>query len=135
MYLSAARSYMFNSMLGQMIEAGEYHVALKNASLELSHATQSIGRDGIKNDEPRGWLYGKSRVNSAAAVMRAYECVFPDWADGLTKVGMKAQLRDLRVMPRELRWHFDGADLALSFSLPTGSFATEFLKELVIYGE
>jgi tRNA pseudouridine13 synthase len=48
---------------------------------------------------------------------------------------MKAQLRDLRVMPRELRWHFDGADLALSFSLPTGSFATEFLKELVIYGE
>ena len=135
MYLSAARSYMFNSMLGQMIETGEYHVALENASLELSHATQSIGRDGIKNDEPRGWLYGKSRVSSAAAVMRAYECVFSDWAAGLTKVGMKAQLRDLRVMPRELRWHFDGADLALSFSLPTGSFATEFLKELVIYGE
>ncbi len=135
MYLSASRSYMFNWMLGEMIERGDYDAALEDDACELNESNQFIGRDGVERNVSRGWLYGKSRVSAATEVMQAYERVFPAWCAGLTKVGMKAQLRDLRVLPRELEWHFEGPDLALSFILPTGSFATEFLKELVIYGE
>ena len=135
LYLSAARSYMFNWMLGQKIESGQYIAALDEKLMHSEPESQLGGRDGLVADSPRGWLYGKSRVDSAAEVMGHYEDTFPDWTAGLNKIGMKAQLRDLRVLPSDLVWLFEGSDLQLSFSLPTGSFATEFLKELVNYGE
>ncbi|MFT4714682.1 MAG: tRNA pseudouridine13 synthase [Candidatus Azotimanducaceae bacterium] len=136
MYLSAARSYMFNWMLGTKIESGEYLREL-DASLNVpeNQQLQPVGRDGIVSNAPRGWLYGQSRVETAREIMEKYEAIFPAWTMGLKKMGMKAQLRNLRILPCDLKWHFDDADLQLSFTLPTGSFATELIKELVNYGE
>lgn len=136
MYLSAARSYMFNWMLDTKIDSGEYQQEL-DASLNArdDQPLQPVGRDGIQSSSPRGWLYGQSRVETAREIMESYEATFPAWTIGLNKIGMKAQLRDLRIMPDDLKWRFEGADIQLSFTLPTGSFATELIKELVNYGE
>jgi len=140
MYLSAARSYMFNWMLGEKITNGQYQLeidaeadcSMQDSSIQKSHP---VGRSGVVNHASRGWLYGQSRVESAQQMMNNYEAAFPAWSAGLKKIGMKAQLRDLRIMPDEFDWYFEDTDLRLSFTLPTGSFATELLKELVNYGE
>jgi len=135
MYLSAARSYMFNWMLGNKIAAGQYQLEIRGKTGCDNADNQPTGRDGIKRTGPRGWLYGQSRLESNRDTMEHYEAAFPDWSTGLKKIGMKAQLRDLRVMPQDFSWKFEEAGLQLSFTLPTGSFATELLKELVNYGE
>ena len=67
--------------------------------------------------------------------LQSLEQRFPDWCQGLARLALKAQQRDLWVRPAALTWRFEESDLLLSFGLPAGSFATSLLREIVDYGE
>jgi len=150
--LSAVRSYMFNQDLAEQIQAGAFDGqsvaefqwqmpaddraaapgAKRNRSRDPQKA-QARGRDSPAAPVPRGWLYGLSRKENSA--LQSLEARFPSWCEGLTRLEVKAQQRDLWVRPAALTWRFEENDLCLSFGLPVGSFATSLLREIVDYGE
>ncbi|XOV89990.1 MAG: tRNA pseudouridine(13) synthase TruD [Pseudomonadota bacterium] len=106
LYLSAARSYLFNCELSRRVA------------------------DGSCYDGRQGWLAGTSRKGDAVFDR---EPEFEPWYSQFEQLGIKAIRRDLMVIPDGLTARLDGSDLLLAFCLPTGSYATSLLRELVIY--
>ncbi|MFP6808429.1 MAG: tRNA pseudouridine(13) synthase TruD [Pseudomonadales bacterium] len=111
-YLSAARSYMFNHYLSTRIERG--------------------GWDEI-TDVDEGPLYGMSRDPRPGEELLPAEC--DGWCDGLQKLRVKTGSRSLKLKPKNLQWRFTESSVQLSFSIPAGSFATSLLRELLNYNE
>lgn len=137
--LSAVRSYMFNADLSQQLSAGELDdISVPEhcwtASVEVGRGAESGGRTRSTGQaNQRGWLYGLARKENSA--LKSLETRFPHWCEGLRKLDLKAQQRDLWVRPAAFNWRFEGPDLLLSFGLPVGSFATSLIREVVNYGE
>jgi len=108
MYISAARSYLFNRHLSGCVESGTWHMPAAF-----------------------GWLPGISRTG--ADIPR--DDAFYDWYEGLERLGVRAMRRTLCVVPDNLESSIEGQQLELSFDLPVGSYATSLLRELVDYRE
>jgi len=54
-----------------------------------------------------------------------------DLASGLAAAHMDQERRPLRLLPQNLRWHWQADDtLELSFELPAGAYATVVVREL-----
>jgi tRNA pseudouridine13 synthase len=109
-YLSAARSYMFNHLLSDRITKGDW--------------------DEISEFET-GQLYGMSRDPRPGEDLLPLEC--ESWCNGLQKLRVKTGSRNLKLKAKDLRWEFDGDTVQLSFCLPAGSFATSLLREVLDY--
>ena len=119
LYLSAARSWLFNLYLSRQIQSGD--------------------RQPPASGSLDGPLYGKSRDPQPGEEHLGQ--VERLWVEGLRRQGVKAGTRALTTVPEGLSWswlspdssHHQGAlALNLKFSLPVGSFATGLLRELVI---
>ncbi|MCP5160217.1 MAG: tRNA pseudouridine(13) synthase TruD [Hahellaceae bacterium] len=117
-YLSAARSQIFNLALAARVTDGSWM-----ASPEL------------------GPMYGevKSGVNDLSVAERIgprERAIFDACSvlcKGLESARMLMEWRSLRVVPQNFSYEIAGDVLSLSFSLPTGSFATALLREVLDY--
>lgn len=112
-YLSAARSYLFNRMLSSKVASG---------SGWMQDAT---------GQAPEGWLHGSMRRDNEALPV---DQAFRHWQEALVGLGVKAMRRPLSVVPGDLRYQVDNTSLRLSFYLPSGAYATSLLRELVGLG-
>jgi tRNA pseudouridine13 synthase len=116
-YLSAARSYLFNLVLAQRVNAGSWH--------------QPIDEETIAE----GPLWGRGR-SSAPASVRVFEerCLadWQAWCTGLEFSGLQQERRVLTLIPVGLQWQWQESDLILSFELLPGSYATALLRELAV---
>lgn len=146
LYLSAARSYLFNLLLMARIEAGNWDRALDGEVfiLDSRHSMfwgepltkEIIGR--LKRGEIHltGPLWGRGEAHTSGdAAQLETQCLQPyaEFKDGLERAGMKMERRALRLMAREMAWRWqDDATLRLSFCLTSGAYATSVLRELVI---
>jgi tRNA pseudouridine13 synthase len=77
----------------------------------------------------------RSSVNVSEVVPareRAVADRFPTFTAGLAGVGVEAARRALRMRVGDLRWTIEGDVVRLHFRLPSGSFATALLRELVV---
>ena len=108
LYISAARSYLFNRELSKRVADGSW-------------------RDG----EPEVWLRGRSRGELPAM----NDPDFAHWEAGLEFLGVKAMRRPVRIVPGELQYRIEADSLVVSFALPSGSYATSLLRELLVYGD
>jgi tRNA pseudouridine13 synthase len=106
-YLSAARSYLFNVALSKRVKAGTWL------------------------DEPEGWLPGIARSGEYQGNADD-EAI--DWRDGFRRLGLKPMKRSWAVVPGGLVVEYEESDMILKFSLPNGSYATSLLREVVDYG-
>lgn len=144
MYLSAARSAIFNEVLSKRVAAASWNQALEGDLMMLdgSHSVFSVEMvdDEIKcriaefDIHPTGPLWGRGRLVTAAdAQQLEQQCAdnFALFCDGLEKAGMKQERRALRLPVSQLDWQLDGNSLSLSFFLSSGSYATSVLRELV----
>jgi len=104
-YISAARSYMFNKELSCIIDAGKW---------------QGSGE---------GWLYGLAPHRDID--VPPLEASFQTWGEGLINLGVKAMKRQRVVIPENLRWNVMEGKIELSFTLPVGAYATSLLHELI----
>lgn len=115
-YISAARAYMFNRVLSGHVEDGSWCEA---------------GEDGRPQN---GLLYGVTRKASVGD--EAVPPGFESWLEGLERLKVKASRRPWCVVPQTFEWQFeDNGALVLCFGLPSGSYATSLLRELVQYEE
>ncbi|MEW8050442.1 MAG: tRNA pseudouridine(13) synthase TruD [Candidatus Thiodiazotropha sp.] len=146
--ISAVRSQLFNQVLAERIEQGNWNMPLQGDYFKLDGSRagfvddpeQSVvlsRRCQLQDIHPSGpmWGRGSPLVTGLAADLEARVLSdFETWRHGLEHVGLEQERRSLRIGLRDLAWCFiEGECLELSFFLPAGSFATALLRELVDY--
>ena len=146
MYLSAARSQMFNHVLSQRVEQQSWNQAIAGDVMLLAGSNSYFTIDEIDNEirqrvetfdiHPSGILWGRGAAlvgSEAAALESELAEHFPLFCQGLEKAGLTQSRRALRVLPEKLEWTYrpEQKQLALCFELPAGAYATVVLREIV----
>lgn len=119
--LSAARSYLFNTVLAARVEASNW----------LTPLTGEVLDNGLST----GPLWGRGRplvAEDALALEQQALSEWQAWCDGMEHSGLSQERRKLVLRPQGLQWQWQGDDLVLRFALGTGDFATSVLRELII---
>jgi tRNA pseudouridine13 synthase len=147
--LSAARSLVFNAVLGARVRHGTWD------RLEAGDVANLDGRGSIfpvdaldatlteraaqLDIHPTGPLWGKGAPVTKQRVVELESHIAGEFAEacGLTvEAGMDQERRALRLAVRELAWHRepDANAIVFRFRLTRGSFATTALRELIDSG-
>jgi tRNA pseudouridine13 synthase len=148
LYLSAARSQVFNQLLALRVDDGSWERAVDGDLMQLQGSRAWFAIDQPDQDilrrlgemdiHPTGPLWGRGELPSsgqAARLEREVGARFAPWCDGLERFGLKQERRGLRLAPAGLQWRWEGDSLVLEFELPAGAFATSVLRELVTQPE
>jgi len=150
LYLSAARSYLFNELLSQRVARGDWNRAIPGDVMLLagsnSYFVPEVNDATIQQRlasfdiHPSGCLWGKGDTPAqaeAAELERSLAQAHPELCRGLEQAGLKQERRALRLPVVDLQWELDAAKqlLELRFFLPAGAYATTVLRELVVTGE
>lgn len=138
LYLSAARSLLFNRIAAQRVQEGNWNRALPGEVLMLDGTRSIFDIEQVDEDiasrvaagdlHPTAalWGMGDSRASdqALAAEQRGMQGC-EEIQRGLEAIGMKQERRALRMRPQELLWEFEADDvLRLEFGLPSGGYAT-----------
>jgi tRNA pseudouridine13 synthase len=112
LYLSAARSYLFNSSLADRVR------------------DSSWCRRKESGGSPIGSLFGIGEFDSPSE--RQIEEQMSEWCEALVKLRMKRSYRALIMEPEYFSWEFVAPDcVKLEFELARGCYATSLLREFV----
>lgn len=146
MYLSAARSHLFNYLLAQRVSQQSWNQAIAGDVILLAGSNSFFSIDEVDDEirqrvetfdvHPSGLLWGRGRAETRAdAAKLEIELAerFPQFCQGLEKAGLKQSRRALRVRPDKLEWTYrpEQGQLAVHFELPAGAYATVILRELI----
>ena len=143
LYLSAARSWIFNAIVSHRVHAGSWNQGISGDVFmldgrsacfpddESSELAQRIERGEI---HPTAVLWGEGESMASAdceAIESAVVDQYPLFRQGLIDARVQQQRRAMRLMVRDIECSYEAPDLLLSFSLQAGSYATMVLRELV----
>lgn len=143
-YLSAARSALFNAVLAARVRAGDW-ASGRDGEVWMLDGSQSVfgpepatpglaARAARLDIHPTGPLWGRGELRCAGASRELELATLEAFADlraGLEAAGLKQERRALRVRVAGLAWHWPApGELALAFELPPGAYATGLLAEL-----
>lgn len=124
-YLSAARSYLFNLVLSERVYQDCWDKPLAGEAV------------------PSGPMWGRGRSGEPESVRELEASVlseWQDWTNALEFSGLNQERRTLALHPVDMKWQWlpsekndaGDIDLELSFSLPTGGYATSVLREIAV---
>jgi tRNA pseudouridine13 synthase len=146
LYLSAARSEIFNQIINKRIEGNQFET-LQMGDVFMLNGTQSVFlADEI--DEKIKQRFQEKDIDLTAALWGAGElmpqgesqvfeqCVaddFPVFCAGLAKFGLKQERRKIRLALSEGQIKSENDTITLNFFLPSGCYATTILRELIHY--
>jgi tRNA pseudouridine13 synthase len=145
LYLSAARSEIFNQLLARRVTDGTWNQALEGDAFMFQDSrsffkpealtSEILQRVADKDIHPSGVLWGTSpsaATDAAAAIEQAVAGDLADFCRGLENFGLETARRPFRLCSERMHWEFPEPDtLRLSFTLPAGAYATTVLRELV----
>ncbi len=146
LYLSAARSYLFNLILSKRVELRSWDKVISgdvcqlngNRSLfNVEMPDQSLHERVLDGDiHPAAILFGKQTSDcanhlEAETLMREILAPHQPLLEGLLQKEAKAEYRAMRAAPENLSWSCSEGAIALSFSLSSGSYATALLREII----
>lgn len=149
LYLSAARSWVFNQILSQRIEKGCWHQRLAGDVYMLSGSSRCFAEEveitpveiaeierrlSELDIHPTGLMTGRGHYFTQGAAQALEDAVVSDfkvWQMGLEQAGMKQERRALRVLPKNFEYVLEENQLRVTFELPAGSYATMVLRELL----
>ncbi len=150
LYLSAARSFLFNRILAIRVEQDNWNRALSGDAFQLAGSQSFFVQDIIDDDtraritshdiHPTGALWGRgAAIPRAEALELENHCLkaYADLRAGLEMAGLEQARRALRLDVGELCWDIDtdARVVMLRFVLPSGTYATTVLREVVDYTE
>lgn len=143
-YLSAARSYVFNHLLAKRVSLGLWNNSLAGDVWMLEGSKSIFGPEPLSEEllarcaqldiHPTGPLWGAGELRSQEAAL-ALEMQLPqeftELCRGLEKADLRQERRALRLIAKDFAWQFLADDvLKLNFELPPGAYATSVLAEL-----
>jgi tRNA pseudouridine13 synthase len=145
LYLSAARSYLFNQNLSVRVAAESWNKALAGDTFMFDCSkscfksqlpdAEILRRLEAKTIHPTGVLWGKGELDVSADALAIEQQVInahDELAQGLVSTGVEKIRRALRVNVDNLDWQFrNQTTLQLCFTLPAGSYATSLLREFI----
>lgn len=117
LFLSAARSYLFNLVVAARVQAETWRELI----------------DGEPEAVPSAPLWGRGRALSQGALAQIEQAAlahFLPWCNGLEHAGLSQERRPLVLKPENPTWRWEGEDLVVAFALGSGEFATTILAEL-----
>ena len=144
MFLSAARSWIFNNLLAERVRRGDWDRVIDGDVCQLHGSRAWFVAEAGDADIPRrvkegdihptGPLWGDGDPSSkgeALGLESAIARLDVDLMAGLAAARVDHDRRALRVIPEDLHgeWLDDGS-LRLEFGLPAGAYATALLREL-----
>jgi len=149
LYLSAARSWLFNAVLSRRVTERSWNSGLSGDALMLDGTHSFFVADVIDETllqrlhsgdvHPTGPLWGRGEPPVRAAARALEDDVLREYAlfrSGLEQAGLDQERRALRLRVEQLSWQFGpGPTLRLEFMLPSGAYATTVLRELVNYAQ
>jgi tRNA pseudouridine13 synthase len=131
MYLSAARSYIFNQVLMARIDQGLWGKSLIGDVDVASNETY----DANKVTAP---MWGRGRLSSLADALALEQGIaqpLQDLCNGMEHAGLNQERREVVSAIENLQWHWseeEGGDvLIISFDLASGHYATSVLQEIM----
>lgn len=146
LYISAARSWIFNQLLSARIDQqswlnpmqGEvYMLNGKSACFVDDDKEANFQRLVNKEINLTGCLWGEGESMATAEVLDLEKNVAAEYevfTEGLQSARLKQERRALRLVPENLNWNIKGDALELAFDLPAGAYATMVLRECVVVG-
>jgi len=150
LYISAARSLLFNAVLSARVAAGNWQTPQAGEVVQIGNTQSLVTCDTLTpvicerlargELHLTGPLWGRGRALSSGAVLALEEAAlagYAAWRLGLEQVGLQQERRALCLTVQDLAWTLDeaAASLTLSFYLPAGAYATTVLREVVASGE
>lgn len=145
LFLSAARSWLFNCMVSERIERDLFSQLISGDMLMLAGSRSHFVNQG-ETDLPERlasgdvqltaplWGDGNDRLESDyLQLVQTVTSKEPELAEGLVKQRVKMALRSVLLKPEHGRIDIVDNDVKIGFVLPSGSFATSVLRELVSY--
>lgn len=147
LFLSAARSQLFNAVLAARIEGGSWNRPLAGEVWMLDGTHSIFGPEPLTPEllarhtggdiAQTGPMWGAGELRSTGAVAELENATatrLPELAAGLAAAGLRHERRSLVLRPRELAIGWSADDYAdLSFYLNSGSYATVLLREIFDY--
>jgi tRNA pseudouridine13 synthase len=146
LWLSAARSQIFNEVLAERVRRGVWDSPLPGDCLRLAGSHSFFRADSIdetlvarceaKDLHPTGPLWGAGEPSSGGEVLALEEAVaaaHSGWPEGLSRFGLRQERRPLRLMATALRCTRTPDGLVLAFDLPAGAYATSVLREILAW--
>ncbi|GEA12481.1 tRNA pseudouridine(13) synthase TruD [Alteromonas sp. KUL49] len=144
MALSALRSWLFNEVVAARINQGHFDSVLDGDALSLTgsnsfyiqtpEASDSQARFDAQDISPTAPLWGKGALPSQGDAQGFETKITEQHAEVtefLAKSGFEQERRAIKIWPQQLEWTSDGDTLTISFSLPSGCFATSVLRECI----
>ena len=146
-YLSAARSFLFNELLAKRVKDSSWNVLLEGDVANLDGSKSHFSFDKVTQDllsrqealdiHPTGPLWGRGSPGTLGRVLdleQTCNAGFEIVCDGLAQAGLKHERRPLRLKVESLEheWISENS-LKLKFSLPRGAYATSVLRECLVY--
>jgi tRNA pseudouridine13 synthase len=144
-YLSAARSYLFNLMLSQRVNLQNWHQVIPGDVLMINQSNSYFKAETVDDTlrnriaageiHPTACLYGAGEnpaTDDALAIETAIINSHSELTAGLRNKAVEMNRRALRVQVQNLHWQFLTTEqLQLHFFLPAGSYATALLREII----
>lgn len=144
MALSALRSWLFNEVISHRLSAGAFHQVVNGDALVLSGSKSFFVHQGDTAEVqarykaqdvcPSAPLWGKGEAITEAEAKMLEHTVLgrqKPVTDFLEQSGFEHERRPIKIWPQQLEWLLKGDTLTLSFSLPSGCFATSVLRECI----
>lgn len=145
LYLSAARSFLFNQILAERVRRNTWNRPLLGDVFIFDGSRGFFKSDRLDSEliarveagviHPSASLCGKGPSEASGEVLALEIAVnerYPLLANGLINFGLESARRGLRMNVSDLSWHFIERDrLQLTFTLPAGSYATAFIREII----
>ena len=143
--LSAARSWLFNRVLGERVDRGSWNRALEGEVVMLDGSRSVFPTEGddatiakriaALDIHPTGPLCGRGIPRTTRLAFQTEESILSDltdWRRALEETGLRAERRALRIRPRNPGWERDkSGDPVVEFTLGRGEYATSLLREII----
>ncbi|WP_440876433.1 tRNA pseudouridine(13) synthase TruD [Thalassotalea sp. PLHSN55] len=146
MYLSAARSAIFNKMVSERIANNSFEQLLAGDVMMLAGTQSVFVADTI--DETLNKRFAEKDIDITAPMWGAGELMtqlnakefeeniaqqYPEFCAGLPKFGLKQERRKIRLSIAQPNIETNGNTVTISFVLSAGCYATTVLRELLNY--
>jgi len=148
LYLSAARSLLFNKVVSERIEQDLFNQAVVGDFLQLSGSNSFFAAEVIDdsvlsrlqshelNITAPLWGRAKNQDDSAREQLEtSLLAVYKDLQTGLEAAGLEMARRAMLLVPQHFEYQIKSDCLHLSFYLPSGCYATSVIRELVTLRE
>ena len=146
MYLSAARSLIFNQMISERIEQENFDKLIDGDVLMLAGTQsvflaetidQSLTDRHLSHDvDITAPMWGAGELMTTAQALAFEQSVAeqqPEFCLGLPRFGLKQERRRIRLVMKEPKIDIAHDVVTLSFFLPPGAYATTIMRELIHY--